>query len=157
MGATGTEVHDDVRRLIDLLAYISGLLHWIVEESDLIPEPDLRGRFRDGLPEVRQRIELVRDELGSVFEGSSRWQQLTAVGLTGPQLTMKVSVLDWLVSKAAPLKPILSWINSFLGSLSKVFPGLDIVQEYKEQVELVVEHQHCDGPTPGVKPILDLR
>jgi hypothetical protein len=46
-------------------------------------------------------------------------------------------------------------INSWLGSLKAAFPALELVKEYKEGIEVVIEEQHQGTPPPT--SILNLR
>ena len=43
-------------------------------------------------------------------------------------------------------KPVGDCINSILGSLISVIPGLEIAKEYKEQVEVAVETTEAESP-----------
>lgn len=49
----------------------------------------------------------------------------------------------------AVVLPVLKWINTFLGSLASAIPGLELVKEYKEGVELVIDHQASGAPPAG--------
>jgi hypothetical protein len=76
-----------------------------------------------------------------------------AAGFTGSMLTMKeyslmyqiyhmIKVILTYSNKETPLEKFVKWIkpgfkvmNSIMGSLLSVFPGLDIAKEFKEHVE----------------------
>lgn len=85
---------------------------------------------------------------------ASLWSDSNTVGLLGPSLTLKLSLGRRVAERAfepakrpltgitgQALRPLLKWINSLLGSLARALPALDLVKEYKEGVELVVENQ----------------
>ena len=75
--------------------------------------------------------------------------------MTGIQLAVKLTVWERLVSAVQPkLSLLFRWINSFIGSLTRALPGLELVKEYEEHVELTIEHQ---SDTPPRVPISIVR
>lgn len=161
-------VADDVRTLQRLIKFIREVLEWLTRV--------LQGRntgvnFIEVWPEVERRLNAAEEQIGRIRnEGDTLWQDLNAVGLTGNVLEMKLSVLERIVApfrraslSAAPEPPtggrrpsrILKWVNSFLGSLKQAIPGVEFVKEYKEMVELTVEHRRNIPPAP--ERIFDLR
>lgn len=135
---------------------------WVVTESELIQDARLLSDFRESLREVRDELERVQGKLQLLTEehGSDAEElhgQLTDVGLTGNHLRLKERVLDWVLSvTGANIRHVLKWMNSFLGSLSKVFPKLEIVKEYKEHLEVIVGHRRRRPPQVP-KSIFDIR
>ena len=73
----------------------------------------------------------------------------------GAQLEFTLTIFDWLVSGRRGLRHILEWLNNLLGSLTSVFPPLEVAKEWKEGVELVVRHQRKLPKPP--KEILHLK
>ena len=124
------------------------------------PHATLATDIQAGLPTIRKTIEHKIKDLDKIrSERALEWQQLKERGLTDDQLRWKLALLQAVfasqpatppvkketksstafrtVATAAPLpKRVLKWINRLLESLQ-----LDVVKEFKEGVEDVVEHQ----------------
>ena len=159
MPPTQNDQHD-LTALTNLLLAIGGFLQWIVTDSPFVPQ-DLRPGFREVLPIVNSRLETAGNELGTIIDtGNPLWQRLDDAGLVGVPLRLKLAI--WrrttaTVSAPPPapggfvgraLRPLMKLINSILGSLASVFPLLELAKEYKDGVELVIEHQQEGNPPP---------
>jgi hypothetical protein len=90
--------------------------------------------------------------------------QLQQAGMTGEMLALKSATLQRSINglygaigtqPTTPtffgritkrFKPVGDCINSILGSLISVIPGLEIAKEYKEQVEVAVETTEAESP-----------
>ncbi len=68
----------------------------------------------------------------------ARRRALEQVGMFGEALRAKWELLSFDIQEGA-VKRILKRLNSMLGSLSKVFPKLHAVKEYKDHLEVTVE------------------
>jgi hypothetical protein len=124
------------------------------------PYAGLAKDIQTGLPTIQKAIEDKLTDLDKIqSEANPEWQKLKAHGLTDDQLRWKLALLRTVfasqpvttpakkatkssktfrtVAAEAPLlKRVLKWVNRLLESLE-----LDIVKEFKEGVEDVVEHQ----------------
>jgi hypothetical protein len=86
----------------------------------------------------------ARDRLKAVVQaidiGLSRTRRraLEQVGMFGDVLAAKWALLSFEIEEGA-VKRVLKRLNSMLGSLSKVFPSLQAVKEFKDHVEVTVE------------------
>ena len=139
-------------RLEGLLADAESLLAVFVESHlALLPEP-LRGPTLVAWPTVRDRFGSVRAALRKPTARIERG--LETVGLTGPELVMKVAgyaaARDQLETQRRQPKPpprglgwlfqrVFAWLNTILGSLSSVIPGVDAIKEFKEAIENGIE------------------
>jgi hypothetical protein len=68
----------------------------------------------------------------------ARRRALQQIGMFGDALAAKWELLSFDIQEGA-VKRILKRLNSMLSSLSKVFPALHAVKEYKDQLEATVE------------------
>ena len=126
----------DRRILISILIDIERGLGQIV----ILPVvPETRGRFvkafADLIPgpweEVTRAFSQARQQVES---DDFDWQYVEGVGLTGQMLEWKRSMLDRTIQHGG-IRRFLKIANSLLGSLSGAIPVLEIVKEYKENVE----------------------
>lgn len=163
-------VDDDVKTLLALVTAVERTLEWLTRAG--IRDVRFRSHGLEVWDTVSRHLTAVHTLIGSIRdERSETWIRLEAVGLTGVALSLKVFTVRQIVaplrtseapSVANPIghrttpkgamKRLLRWINSFLGSLGKALIKLadpiDFVKEYKESVELVVEHQRSVPPPP---------
>ena len=156
MPSDDSALERDVKLLSELVDNTSRLLEWTTERVLENPAAPVN-EFKMVLPEILDRLKWVEDEIRSIrSQRDPRWIRLENAGLTGEQISWKAAIRNWigLRTKGAVL-PALKWTNNFLGSLTSVFPPLEIVKEYKEGLELVVEHQ-SDMPN-APREILGLR
>jgi len=150
-----------------LLRAISAFLSWLVSDSGFVPE-DIRDAFRDILPIVQERLSTAAGEFAAIDDTEDEtWQRLDDAGMIGRPLRLKVEIWNRTVAAvSAPpspatgfvgraLRPLTKLVNSVLGSLTAAFPPLELVKEYKDGIEVVVQEQHQGNPLPG--RILDLR
>ncbi len=68
----------------------------------------------------------------------TRRRALEQVGMFGDSLRAKWELLSFDIREGA-VKRVLKRLNSMLGSLSKVFPTLHAVKEFKEHLEVTLE------------------
>ena len=168
MAALTTQDRRDLRLLIHLLQAISRILRWLVTESNLVSQ-DLRREFLEvHRSAVSPRLASAVDTLERLKDSErGEWVRLRDAGLTGAPLRLKVRVWRSVVSafaaqnasvprKPAPpgflgrvLQPLLKVMNSILGSFTAAFPLLELVKEYKDGVEVVVEEHHRSSPPPA--------
>jgi len=135
-----------------MIKFVREFLHWLAR---VVSTPS-GIKFIEVWPQVEERLNSADLQIsGMRQEGDALWRELSAVGLTGNALTMKLSVLESVVAPWFAFGRVLRWINSFLGSLAEAIPGVDFVKEYKEMLELTAEDFHELPPPPGT--ILDLR
>lgn len=174
MAALTQDDRRDIARLRSLLRSIRALLSWLVQDSNFVPR-DIRGAFGEVLPLVQKRLDAADNVIGSIKNTDNEvWRRLDEAGLTGIALNLKWML--WrrtgMAAAAAPpiaqvvpasrgfvarkLQPLLKLTNSLLGSFLKAIPGVELVKEYKEGVEVVVaDQQRGLRPSPKVFDIRD--
>ena len=152
----------ELTTLQNVLNSIEAFFKWLIYESSFIPE-DLRRQFAEVFPRVSERLGNEIGDLGRVEDTDEPlWKRLDAAGLLGAALRLKLAIGQRVVEQASIstkpastgivgklLQPVLKWINTFLGSLATAIPALELVKEYKDGVELVVENQRRGSPLPG--------
>ena len=164
-------MHKDIKTLIQVLELIARVLEWVVNKSGLI-DTKLQPLFVKSLPQVKTQLSLATAQLRSIAsKDNPLYKDLQTYGLTGDPLKLKTtvgkSVLkevsdSFVTSDKGPripgfkIKRPLEWFNSILGSLALVFPPLEAVKEYKENVELAIKERESK-PEWGYKRIFDLR
>jgi hypothetical protein len=143
---------DDRTALQRTLRWIAKILTTLVRHmpSGGKYEP-LTLQLGEALPEIEQSLIAEDARLARMTPGSPDWQRLEDRGLTGVQLRWKLTLLDklfdWATDNAALTRRVLRWINNFLESF-----GLDKVKEFKEGIELVVDHQRKPRWLPRIFP-----
>jgi len=166
MAALTQDNRRDVETLQHLLRIVNAFLSWLVADSPFVPQ-DIRGAFLEVLPTVQGRVSAAAADLATVNDTEHRiWRELDDAGMVGPPLRLKVAI--WRRAAGAvtapqpamgfvgrALRPLVKLLNSWLGSLKAAFPPLELVKEYKEGVEVVIDEQHRGNPPPP--NILDLR
>jgi hypothetical protein len=158
----------DLQSVTNVLKSIDAFYSWLIRQSSFVPA-DLRTRFVDVLPVVHDRLMGAIRQLDQI-DGTNHplWKSLDDAGLVGSPLHLKLAIGQKVAREASKrpargktgimgkvLQPIFGWINTFLGSLAIVIPPLELAKEYKEGVELVIDHQQEGKPIPG--RILNLR
>lgn len=163
-------VRDDVETLQRVLRVMDLTLEWLTRSG--IRDPQFRSRGLVVWTSVSRHLSSVTGAIGDIKDDRAElWIRLESVGLTGETLSLKVYIFQQIVTslqvadvdetvgqrsnRTTPkgaMKRLLKWFNSFLGSLGKALKGfvlpIDFVKEYKESVELVVEHQRSLAPPP---------
>jgi hypothetical protein len=97
-----------------------------------------------GATQLRRIWNSVSDNLRGVIRtieiGLSRTRRraLEQIGMFGDALAAKWELLSFDIQEGA-VKRILKRLNSMLSSLSKVFPALHAVKEFKDQLEATVD------------------
>jgi hypothetical protein len=135
----GASVTSERKQLREFLKDVRTLMREIVEEHhDLFrTDEETRQLFRAAWSEVNPLFDTAISALNSNdYDG-----ELKRAGLTGNQLKLKLSGFrraqdhfrlgGW---KVGPLKKVLDWINTILGSLSAI-PGVEPIKELKEAIE----------------------
>ena len=133
-------------RLHFFVSEVTSLLSLLVKEQSEHLPPDLREVYWTAWNSVRQsKLPL----LSEILEGGN-WPELTdrlaEVGLTGAELDLKllgyVSARNEIGQppfRFRPLKRVLGWINTILGSLASFLPPAEALKEYKESVENILD------------------
>src|SRR5262245_14165874 len=148
MAALSEQDRQDVEKLTRLIDAIRRFLLWLVFESGVLPDA-LRPQFREVFPIVEKRLFRAAGQLKNADDTESdTWRRLDDAGLRGAPLDLKLAIWNHAVAQTREprhhgvlgrwLKPVLTIANSILGSLSSVFPFLDLVTEYKEGAEAVI-------------------
>ena len=161
---------EDIATLIQMLYFIRDFLIWLVTQTHLIDE-EIRSQFEKPLEDMTVRIVRAIERLDTVkSKEDETYVQLDQAGLTGASLRMKAAMGRRVWTRATgsmaeseggvqifgfTLKQPMKWINTILGSLAKVFPLLEAVQEYKDHLELAVDERKQE-PNWGYKPIFNL-
>jgi hypothetical protein len=144
------------RDRIELLRFLDALENHVftplvTDHVGLIAR-DLREHASMGWGEVRGTLQEVRNWLRP--EASPETADvdglLASFGLTGAQLAAKLAgfffgALRKPVGRVHNAlekwyKGVLEWANLLLGSLSRAFPPVDIIKEYKEFLELSIDY-----------------
>ena|SRR5258708_7855180 len=125
--------YEDRQTLVEMLEHVRMALSTVVHKRPDLLRPDVRHLFDEPWAEVERAIEQGKHEVTNV-----RWEYIEGVGLTSKQLSFKKKLFD-IDIKSRIVGRIFKRINSFLGSLSRAIPVLEIVKEYKEQVEASIE------------------
>lgn len=159
MAALTRDQRADLDTLQRILKSIWLFLSWLVADTDFVPVA-LRPRFQELLPVVRERLSTAAADLGAIDDDDdARWRKLDDAGLIGAPLALKTAI--WAAAAdsatslprrgfvARALRPLLKLINSLLGSLTSVIPPLELVKEYKDGIEVVVEDQQAGDPPSG--------
>jgi hypothetical protein len=106
------------------------------QAGDMLLESSIQS-LQSGWDAFHYAAENVLGRLRNIRD--SMWSKLERAGLTGGQLRMKWEVLlEDLTTNA--VGRIVKRIDSLLGSLSTVIPGAELMKEYKEHVEISIEH-----------------
>jgi hypothetical protein len=153
------EERRDLGLLRNLLQVIGAFLSWLVGDSPFIPA-ELRQAFIRVLPLVSLRLANAASELEGIETTDSHLRRrLDDAGLVGDALSLKRDI--WERTTAASfataatgffgrmLRPLLKLINSILGRFVSVFPALELVKEYKDSVEFVIEDQRQGDRPPN--------
>lgn len=138
----------DLSRLVEILAIILHVLRQLVtnRENREILVPESQEILSITWPEIEA---LIQRAIGLLREGIVNWEALQMAGLSGGMLAMKHALF---MQSAAPFRAsnilirggslgrrddldrFMDKTNTVIGSLSKVFPFLEAVNEYKEMV-----------------------
>lgn len=135
----------DQTDLRDFLNETEALLTEIIDRrAEFIPE-ELQPYFVEAWPEVRASISTAKDDLFTRVVVSDR---LPSAGLTGKQLALKLFAFRRSVDalklggwSRRLLKRVLDWLNTILGSLASVLPGVDAIKEFKEAIENALDEK----------------
>jgi len=169
-----TRQEPDRTQLVNFVTRLEGRLNFVVNvQPQLFIRSELvRSALALALDDLAPTFQVLRAQI-SAGEFDS---QLPSVGLSGPQLAAKISIFilaDNAMSEAAPrsleertrrpraqrgfwsamgqrmrrwLDPLLGVANAILGSLAKVTPLADPIQELKEAVEAAVKLPRARRP-----------
>jgi len=136
-------LREDRQRLMAFLGSIDRLFAFLVRHR--LPDEHAK-RYSENLEQgVRPRIAFTAREIETIeSEGDPRWRSLDLFGLVGESLRFKLDEFtSWF--SIGRVRNILKSANSILGSLSKVFAGLDPVKEFKDHLELRLSDDYLDG------------
>ena len=133
---TPEQVHDK-RILISIVIDIREQLRIIVfQRQDLF-----RAEFRPYFPGPWHDVEARLGRAVNALETDDfNWEYVEGEGLVRDSLEFKRNMLTEAIRERV-ISRILKIINSLLGSLTRVFPFLGAVKEYKELVEAAVAIQ----------------
>ena len=121
--------------------------------------PSLRQHANAAWQEVKGTLDEVRHWLGATASEARAAvdSTLASFGLTGAQLAANSRALSghfrslWVVPYNAIVKwykAVLEWANLILGSLSRAYPPVDVVKEYKEFLELSIDYRGTAAQQP---------
>jgi hypothetical protein len=143
----------DRRALIGVLEDLRATLEELVESPDHLPS-GIREYYAAAWADLEERGYI--DQAITALTGPAVDDLLAAHGLVGPQRVAKTESVSSAVRERrrrpgrGPLKALLGYFDSILGSLTSVLPWLDVVQEFKEigeaSVELASETGREDEP-----------
>ncbi len=136
-------LNEDKRRLTAFLGRVELLLGFLVGHR--LPDEHAK-RYGENLKrDVLPRIAATAREIQIIeSESDLRWHWLNIFGLVGDSLGFKLDeFMSWF--SIGRVRNILKSANSILGSLSKVFAGLDPVKEFKDHLELRLSDDYLDG------------
>ena len=157
----------DIEMLQELMDFLRAFFSWLIYESKVINQ-EFNDQFAQVFEIVQVRLKDAYYDLDDVkTDQDPVWKGLEKAGLTSAPLQLKLSLGRWAYAQARPqtaapsprgfkgkmLEPILSWMNSFLGSFASAVPGIEFVKEYKDGTELVLNHQaEGNEPPPSIFP-----
>ena len=136
-------LREDRQRLIGFLSTVDRLLGFLAGHR--LSEEHTK-RYSQNLEQhVRPRIAFTAREIETIeSESDPRWRSLDLFGLVGESLRLKLDEFtSWF--SIGRVRNILKSANSILGSLSKVFAGLDPVKEFKDHLELRLSDDYLEG------------
>lgn len=139
--ANDDEVHQqehDKRILISIVIDIREQLRIIVFERRELFRAEYRALFPGPWQDVEGRLaKAVHNLENDDFD----WEYVEGAGLVRDSLQFKRGMLTEAMNQGV-VGRLLKIVNSILGSLASVFPFLEAVKEYKEQVEAAVAIQN---------------
>jgi hypothetical protein len=145
----------DRRELIRILQRLRATLAELVESPEYLPE-GLRRSYAVAWAELEERGHIEQAIVG--LRGPAVDDLLAVHGLVGPQRVAKSTSVREAVRERqrrrgwGPLKALLNYLNSILGSLTAVFPWLNTVKEFKEITEASAELASQTIPEKGASP-----
>jgi hypothetical protein len=134
---------EDKRQILLFLSQVRRLLSFLIDKR--IPE-DVREDYAKLFDvDIAPRLNAVMHEIETIqSEENPRWTGLAIFGLVGESLKLKVGeFLSWF--SVGKIRNILKSANSILGSLSKIFAGLDPIKEFKDHLELRLSDDYING------------
>jgi hypothetical protein len=131
----------DRRIIVAMLTKIEKHLGVLVRQ---LGQPDSEERFRKDLVEyfpgpwheVEKRF---REARRAVQKSNMEWKYLEGIGMTGEMLGWKNRFLDETLEHGG-VRRFFKVAISIVGSLSQVYPVLEIVKEYKEIAEAAIRY-----------------
>ena len=155
--ASGGGSNSDRARLLWTLETILLILDRTVHlEPSIFPE-ELQPYFRDAWPDAEKSLMNAISVVRNPARFRLLYPRLRRAGLTGPSLQLKTQSLyyygkdyvgdiltypakkTWTERIARLFKPTFKIMNSLMGSLKGVLPGIDIAKEFKEHIEATVD------------------
>lgn len=136
-------ITEDRQQMLQFLKQVRRLLSFLVDKR--IPEEVRRPYTRLFETDIVPRFSLVMHEIDSMeSEEDVRWRFLNVLGLVGESLKFKVSeFFNWF--SIGRVRNTLKSANSILGSLSKIFAGLDPIKEFKDHLELRLSDDYMNS------------
>jgi len=148
---------DDFNRIAAMLERIRQTLRQLVFLKPVVLPAELQTRFAETWPVTDKSFTDAIAILNNEERRAELAPRLEQAGLAGDMLKMKETSLEFHVRRAEEamqaaatqqkaeggwvrrlvrwIKPGLKVMNSIMGSLKSVIPGIDVAKEYKEHVE----------------------
>jgi hypothetical protein len=150
------KIIEDFRKLHHILKECEAIIQNIIENSQVLilkefaDDQRFMGLLKEAWGEVRTEIHMVIKKTTPKLpqfsdEHRGLWSDLKHCGLTGTQLDLKLVLFQKLQGNFKKTKAprwtrrLLGVINSILGSLSSIFPGIEVVSELKDVLEQVIK------------------
>ena len=117
--------------------------HW----SPLLFSESVREDIHQAWLEIAEKIGLLK----VMLKEEGIYTRLVEVGLTGKQLRLKFNGLNaaWRKFKSRGtvklLRELLGWIDLILGSLAEAIPLFEVIKEFKEALEKLLESDGDKG------------
>jgi len=141
---------NDSEKLSWMLETIRAVLsHLVFNDDPTFLDFHMRSRFQDRWPEVTKAIQDSIDSIKKAKPDSELFKMLGQAGMTEEMLSLKTASLaacvDGLyreVKTGSPilgmkwLKPTTKCMNTILFSLIRALPGVEVVKEYKDHLEV---------------------
>ena len=142
--------------ILDVVQFTEKLLEFLVT---LVPPPHRRQYRRVWDQQVKPKLQKVADDIQRLNDSDTTiWTELDGVGWDPESARFKADIIAS-EAEAGKLENTLSFVNSSLGSLAKVFPMLEPAKEFKEflepwvkgrsEPEYGIQTLFGPGPIPG--------
>jgi hypothetical protein len=134
--------------ILDVVQFTEKLIEFLVT---LVPPPHRRQYRRVWDQQVKPKIRKVAEQIQLLnASNTTAWTQLDDVGWNPESARLKADMIA-AEAEAGKLENTLSFVNSSLGSLAKVFPMLEPAKEFKEFLEPWVKGR--SEPEPAIQTL----
>ena len=144
------EDHNDAHDLVSFLTESKAVIDGLVKDQDgyvlkhIIKLKGLQEELKEAWCEAQKSIDTAIMELKE-YNTIENVKRLDQAGLTGKQLKLKLHLFN-IFNHNYKTKNTLNWLRRLLGiidviygSLTKVFPLMEVVKEFKESLEQVIK------------------